>query len=380
MTMMIVVRWLLILALPFLLACKEGQKNPSASEAPIASSSVQVLDYTSSVASVDVSGDLTDDAVQDLDFIEIYTNSACTGAFVGKTTVLQFKTTGINLSLPVDEGELELYMSTTASDDCLRFGDFDPDDLQPEDPTLDRFSPVSPSNVTFQPGVYGNAYPSASNVAFYDDSSCTNMVGGGTTADYSSIGLQLTLTANALSTVYGKTVDPLGNESSCVELGEYRHANTVLGNPTFLSVSPLSPNNATNEPQVRGQAPPFTDVIGLYSDAGCLALLNEGDPTDFSTAGFIVTISANTSTGIYAQARDTLNNKSICTLMTTYEYDTIGPADPTFTAASPISPTNQTTAPVLTGTAPVDSLTTSFYDSNLCLVYCWKIAAFICNS
>ncbi|NQZ02902.1 MAG: hypothetical protein HRT45_19735, partial [Bdellovibrionales bacterium] len=349
------------------LGCREGQKNEAPASIPILTSDYEVLDYTSTEASVEVSGQIALEGVNPLDFLEIYTNPFCQGSIVGTTTAQDFQLSGVELQLPVSL-PVELYLSTANSSDCLLFGEFDPVVLEPVAPTFRQFSPESPSDSTWEPGIFGEAYPSSSSVSFFSDSTCTISVGDGSVEDFGSIGVQISLTPNALTSVYAKTIDPLGGESSCAEMGEFRHANSTLESPVFVTIDPASPNNTSNTPRVYGTSPLLTEEVRIYSDSGCLFLLNSGEPADFENDGIQLALPANTTNQIYAQAVDSLGNTSVCTFMTSYVFDTIGPANPSFTSVSPPSPTNTTTAPVLVGTGPSDSLTTQFFDSSLCLV------------
>ena len=48
-------------------------------------------------------------------------------------------------------------------------------------------------------------------------------------------------------------------------------------------------------------------------------------------------------------------------------HDDVDPGVPSFTNILPISPTNQTTQPQITGTSTADTEMVVFYDSNVCL-------------
>lgn len=347
------------------LGCKEGKKNEAASIVPIQTTNLTILEYDAISVQLSLQGTLAIGGIADLDIMEVYTNKDCSGARAGTTLVRSFEASGIEINVPSTES-VELYVTTVNSSSCLYFSEFSPTDLKPSVPTFKSISPVSPSKVTFQPGIYGEAYPNSADVSFFSDNTCSIAVGNGSVTNYESIGLQVTLTPNTLSSVYGQTEDPLGQLSECVSLTEFRHANLILPSPTFSAAIPTSPNNTTNQPLIQGVADSTTELVEIYSDAGCTVTLSTGSLTDFAS-GIAVSLTSNVTNGVYAKIRDDLDNESSCTFLTTYVHDTIGPTDPTFSSVSPTSPTNSTTSPFLIGTAPVDSLTTRFFNSSLCL-------------
>ena len=347
-------------------ACKEGKKNEAASTVPIQTTNLSILEYDASNVTILLQGTLAIPNVADLDIMEVYTNDSCEGARAGTTLVRDFESTGIQLTLSSTE-VVEMYVSTVNSTACLLFTEFNPSDLKPTSPTYDRTSPISPSKVTFQPGVFGNAWPASARVKFFSDQVCSVQVGQGDADDFSNVGIQVSLPPNSITPIYAHTEDPLGQLSDCISLTEFRHANLILPNPTFSAAVPASPNNQTNEPLIQGTAESYTEEVELFSDSGCTSSLATGTLAEFN-AGIQVSLTSNVSNGVYARITDDLDNKSPCTFLTSYEHDTVGPTDPTYISASPTSPTNSTTAPLLTGTAPSDSLLTRFYDSSLCLI------------
>lgn len=358
-------RFLILLSCFFFAACKEGKKNEVASTVPIQTTNLNVLEYDAISAKILLQGTLAIPDVADLDIMEVYTNSSCQGARAGTALVRDFESVGIQFLVPSTEA-VSLYVSTANSTACLLFTKFDPADLQPSSPSFNKVSPISPSKVTFQPGIFGEAWPSSARVKFFKDQVCSLSVGEGDADDFSSIGIQVHLTPNSVTPVFALTEDPLGKLSECISLTEFRHANLILPNPTFSAAIPASPNNQTNQPLIQGVAESYTELVELFSDSACSLSLSTGTLAEFAS-GIQVALTSNVTNGVYARITDDLGNKSPCAFLTSYEHDTVGPSDPTYVSASPVSPTNQTTSPLLTGTAPPDSLITRFFDSSLCL-------------
>lgn len=343
----------------------DGAFNQISENQPLSVTSKTVLDYSDTTVTVKVEGQLQVD-LTDIDRLRLYSNESCTGSYLGQALVSDFKVSGIDIFIPINT-EVSLYVSTEASSDCVLVETYQHEALAPRAPVLSQTIPASPTRVTTTPGFFGLAFPEAGTIDFYDDVLCANLISQGSAVDFNTIGLPVVVTENAITTVHAVARDLNGGASACTPLLDFDHSNQLSGPPQLGSISHTSPNKDTFTPTLIGSTAVGTTDIGLYSDPGCLSALIEGDPAVFAGAGFQITALENDTIQIYAQSIDDMSQPSVCALLTSYTHDDEEPLAPAFVNISPISPTNQTTQPLVTGTSSVDTETISFYDSNTCL-------------
>ena len=138
--------------------------------------------------------------------------------------------------------------------------------------------------------------------------------------------------------------------------------------PVYSSSNPLSPTNVTTTPLIIGTSSSDTQTINLYSSAGCTSgtLLGTGTKASWEGTGINASVTANTTTPIYAMAVDGSGNVSPCTFMTNYTHDNIGPTDPTFVSTSPTSPSNASTTPAILGGSSADTTNIDIYSDSGC--------------
>ncbi|MCB9025289.1 MAG: hypothetical protein H6625_03155 [Bdellovibrionaceae bacterium] len=358
---------LIFLSLQLLVSCKEGKLNRPPDPEPIQILSLLVNDYTQSNVYIHVTGTIQLEDVIDLDTLQFFESSNCSSNIVGSVLVKNFKNTGVDLELTKNNTQ-NLYVSTENSSDCIFFITYKAEDLIPSEAKFSKTAPESPTRETASPGIFGTAFPSSATIKFYDNSLCTNLVGQGSVTNYSTVGLQINLTSNQVSNVFATVTDLLGQTSKCAELTTYSHLDNVITNPVFTAAIPLSPNNTSSSPFIKGALAPESISVTIYNDSACSNPLVSGTPEEFSNPGLQVILGNNTTTNLYAKSIDDLGNPSACALLTTYVHDTLPPNPPVFTAINPISPNNNNLFPRLNGTTSSDTLTVKFFDSSLCLV------------
>lgn len=131
--------------------------------------------------------------------------------------------------------------------------------------------------------------------------------------------------------------------------------------------SPSSPSNSSTTPDIKGTAGADVSSVRLYSDAGCSTLIGSGLVSDFMGTGIEISVSANTTTAIYAKS---LNSEGVafeCTAMGfSYTHDSNAPAGPSFTSTTPATPTNSTTTVAVKGTIPGDASSVILYSDSGC--------------
>ncbi len=139
----------------------------------------------------------------------------------------------------------------------------------------------------------------------------------------------------------------LGNASSIV-------IDTTVPVITYSSISPTSPGNSQT-PVVTISLSEASAASGLrlYSDSGCSTTAS-GASTGSSGSNNITTstLTANTSTALYAQMTDVAGNISACQSLVTYVHDN-GVPGLTFVSISPLSPSSNQNPVVTVGLTEV---------------------------
>lgn len=329
--------------------------------------SQDLLEYDQSKAKILYIGTLDVLNSNDLNTVEFHAQADCADTVLGQGLQKDFSTKGIVVELP-SLTPLSLYVRTNTVATCFPFVDYQPTYGPPENPKSLSTQPVSPSRETANPLIFANLQPRyVSTIYFYDDEACTHQVGMGTGAALAVSGVQLTLTQSKVNKIYAVSEEPFGNRSACELVSQYEHTTDGPSNPVFSSVSPLSPNNLSTQPVIKGTVAATVSSITLFDDPNCGHSVGEGTAAKFASDGLTVSVSANSTNDIYAIAYDETHRPSLCTFMTRYIHDTIAPSTPQFGAASPASPTRLTTFPKISGTAPSDAATITFYSGVTCL-------------
>ncbi len=301
--------------------------------------------------------------------IEIHSNSSCTN-LLQTGSGSDFTSVGLELTLPT-EATTNIYGITRDvlgnSSTCILLSQFTHTTALSASPVLVNFSPTSPSNTSHEPKVIGTVSPGTVSVGLYEDSGCNQLLVEGDPADFTTTGLDVSLTNNGTQSVYAKTIDNQNNPSSCVFFGDFTHDDVSPGDPVYSGVTPPSPTNATTQPVISGTSSADTTQIYFYDSPACAGnALSFGDKSVFEGSGIAVGISADDTTSIYAKALDGAGNDSSCVFFLDYTHNTNAPGDPVFITSSPTSPNNSDINPFLIGSADFRTTVLTFYSDAIC--------------
>jgi hypothetical protein len=147
--------------------------------------------------------------------------------------------------------------------------------------------------------------------------------------------------AAAVLTACGGQPSVDGESSSPSQVSPHR--------PTVNSVTPTSPSNSLH-PSINGKSDAAT-VVGLFTDSACSTQLAEsGTAAANGTFSIPITVSANSTTTVYAKAVNSGGLVSPCsTTFITFVQDSVAPVVPTLTV-TPAGPANYNN-PVVSGAA-----------------------------
>lgn len=324
-----------------------------------------VKSYDAINATIAAKGILNITGVTELNEIRIFTDSNCLVNEIGFGLHRDFAAEGIDVTLP-SPAITDLYLSTNTSKTCFYFFQYVPKYDAPAAPTLGTINPTSPSRVSYRPYISGTVSPSTINVRFYLNNTCTLSAGQGTATQFSSTGVQLTLTPDSDNQIYGMAVDAFGKSSDCILLTNYLHDSDGPTAPVFQATNPVSPSGASTTPLIRGTVSAETQTVAFYTDAACSVPAGSGTAEEFRTTGIAVTTALNTSTSFYAIGTNDKLVPSDCTFMTVFAHDSVAPVAPVFVAITPTSPSRTTLVPKISGTAPADAHLIRLFNDATC--------------
>lgn len=357
---------ILCLTIGLLTSCNlKHESEISSSKKIVDINLVSIYDYNQEKIQLKIKGSLFGPEVTNLNVVNFYADSNCKINPLGTGIQSDFSSEGINLNVPLT-GTTDIYVSTNTLSGCYFAYQFIPNISHPESPILTLTSPKSPTRETFTPALFGTAFPMSGHINFFKDSECQNQIGSGTNKDFSTVGIQVTLEPNTESNIYSTTTDPFQNKSNCALIGSFKHSIVGPPNPSLDSITPLSPNNYSLSPIIKGKLDSSVEKVSLFSDPGCSKELISGKASDFITNGFTLNVSPQNTVKIYALAYDASDNPSLCTYLSSYTHDSIPPEAPIFGSANPLSPTKLTYYPKIKGTASTESATIKFYNSPTC--------------
>jgi hypothetical protein len=176
--------------------------------------------------------------------------------------------------------------------------------------------------------VSGSTEASAT-VRIYTDSACTSAVVGVGTASSTTGGFSVSATAqaNTTTTFYARATDVAGNISPCSAGRSYTHDGVAPTAPTLMGTDPVSPGTST-QPGFQGNAEPGT-TVRLYTTTSCTGtVLASGAVGGTATFTLPVTVTANTTTTVYASATDAVGNISPCSTGLSYTHQDPAPVTP----------------------------------------------------
>lgn len=350
----------------FFVSCKKGElANPTDNSETFTIGSKTLMDYNSEGALVMFEGEIDESLFIASDSLEFYSESRCSSKLLGSTLVKDFNSSGVRLTFPFEES-FKIYYSTASSSDCLFLADYSLGSLTPNSPVFSEVVPPSPNRISTTPGLFGEAFPLSSSVEFFSDSGCINSLSSGTAEQFLNNGITVSVPANSQTDIYAQTTDYKGDVSTCTELVTYVHSTTLSDPPLLTNISPTSPTNETLTPRVRGTASSGAVTVGLYSDSGCSTELASGTPEEFLNPGLEITALQNSTISIYAKSVNDQDEPSVCNYLADFTHDRVDPLPPAFGSVDPISPTNQTTSPLVSGVASADTNVIRFYSDITC--------------
>lgn len=358
-------RPLWILALISIVGCVSENSIPVVVLPPVVLNTLSVLTYDLTNSTLNLKGKFNLPGTSALNLVHIYSEAACATTPLANGVESGFESAGIQVSVS-STLPTSLYASTNTSTDCYFLIKYEPSHVAPASPTFTSTSPASPSRTSTTPAVFGVVSPVTLTVNLYDDSGCTHLVGTGPALNFSTAGIQATLSANQTNTLYVQGVEPFGNASTCALLTTYTHSTAGPTPPLFTALSPTSPSSTTLTPLITGQVSGSTTQVSIFSDPACGTKLAEGTTAEFTTTGIQIPVASNAATLLYGIAYDVLNQPSTCNYLSTFTHDTVAPASPTFSATVPLSPTRTTIYPLVKGAASADTAIVKLYSGVAC--------------
>jgi fibronectin type 3 domain-containing protein len=345
--------------------CLQGARNP-ATTTSASSAALVLVTYDTSTATLLAKGDVTRAGGTDSSVVRFFTNEECTGSSVGQGLFGFLKSTGIEVKLPSSTPNT-LHYRIVGFPECTLFAKYQANYQAPPPPLMTKTSPASPSRVSYTPAVYGTTSGVTATVQIFDDASCSHQVGADVGGNFPLIGIQVALAPNAINSLYAKSVEPFGKASACTLLGTYTHTQIGPPPPVFAAIAPTSPNNSSLTPIVSGTASTDSVNVKVFSDPACSTIVASGTATLFTSTGLQTSVTADTTTPLYAMAYDADNNPSVCNYLHTYKHDSVPPAAPTFIDATPASPTNATIYPLIRGLSSSDTATVRIFRDAGCI-------------
>ncbi|MBS1963529.1 MAG: fibronectin type III domain-containing protein [Bdellovibrionales bacterium] len=359
--------WKLALAagLAALSGCVSEESAPNPLGPPVVLNDLTVTSYDASTANLVLRGKVNLADITPVTQLRFHLSSVCSDAPVGVGIESAFESSGIPVVVPSGASSA-IYLTTNTNSGCFSVITYDPSHAAPIPPTFTSSQPSSPSRTSTTPILFGSAPPTASQVRFFDDASCLHPIGAGPAANLSGLGIQVTVAAETVNSIYAQSAEPFGNTSSCTLFTTYEHSTAGPNPPVYSAITPASPSNLTDSPLVKGLLGVDAASVKIYSDPACTTELSTGTSAEFTGAGVMVTVPANSSNPLYAVAFDASARPSTCAYLTTYVYDTVAPAAPSLVSVTPPSPTKATIYPQIKGLASADTLMVKFYSNATC--------------
>ena len=223
------------------------------------------------------------------------------------------------------------------------------DTVAPDAPVLTGTTPASPSSGSTTPLVLGSAEPDSLVRLYAGDGCAAEPLAGGVASGLGLFVIEVSVPENSETTLWAESEDAAGNVSACTASSlSYLHDAIAPDPPALTGTSPTSPGS-TNTPTVVGTAEPASTVV-LYLKPDCSGITVGSVQTNPDGSFAIEAIlPANSQATIYADAADSLGQKSACSPGLDYLHDGQAPAAPELVSTSPTSP-SQSTEVVISGT------------------------------
>jgi hypothetical protein len=258
-------------------------------------------------------------ASSDTATVEVFTQANCGGSVQASGSKATFEGAGIQVTVganqPTQLSARARNASNTASA-CSNNFPYTHDSLPPAAPTITATDPTSPSNSSTTPKVIGSSSSDTATIQLFTQANCGGSVqASGSKATFEGAGIQVSVTANAPTTLSAKALDAAGNLSGCSNNFPYTHDSVPPNPPTGLASSPISPANE-NSPEITGGAEAGSTVrvykANTSSDCTVGNLAATGTAGAFLSPGLTVSLADNSTTTFRATATDAAGNPSGC--------------------------------------------------------------------
>ena len=355
-----------VVSLTLILATACGSSVPATTAlAPLVVKNLSLTGYTTTVASLNIQGQVNIADASDLTILTFYAEAECHTTALGQGLVKTFQDTGIALAVSSTVAT-DIYATTNSATDCYTVQTYTPQFSAPSAPSFGSTTPASPSRVSFVPTIFGTPATFTTNLQFFDDAACSHGVGAGTADAYATIGVALALTAETDNSIYVKAFEAFGRSGACFPLAHYVHDTTAPTTATFTGSDPASPTNSTVTPKVRGTLPTGAVSVDIFNSAACSTKLGSGTRAEF-LAGVQVEVAPDATTTLWNIVYDAAGNASTCGFLASFINDTVKPGIPAYGSISPVSPTRTTIFPRVVGTATSDSVMVKLFSDQMCL-------------
>ncbi len=278
--------------------------------------------------------------------VSLFRDDLCS-TLIGSGSETDFADPGIIISASPNS-ETPIYGTATDeegnSSECVALGIFAHSDIPAPNPQFLLAAPPSPSRATTRPYIVGTTHKSIVTVNLYANSACTDLLGSGSRATFTTAGVQVNLPQNSSTDIYAQSVDVYGNPSPCDVLTTYIHTTLPPYPPVFETIAPASPSNVTSTPVLFGStyqnpaSPLSTAQIAFFDNESCISRLGEGTAAEFASSGIMIGVPENAPSTIYAKAYDLAGNPSACTFMTNFTHNNLKPGRPVYANVYPASP------------------------------------------
>ncbi len=202
-------------------------------------------------------------------------------------------------------------------------------------------------------------------ISLYADAECaTTVLAEGVKRDFAMSGIEVEVPSTLITSFYVKT----NTNNQCYFLTEYVPQYNAPPVPTFTGTTPASPSRSVTNPYVSGSVSSFTSTVTLYDDSGCAHAIGSGSASSFMGNGIQVTAAPESTTHLYAIAREAFGKASSCSEIGSYRHSSAGAAVPIFSTISPVSPSGASTTPKIIGTVGPDTSTVLTFSDSACTV------------
>lgn len=316
-------------------------------------------------------------APADAQLVRMYDSNTCqSNKVIGWSTRTQFINDGINANLTPNKTTAIYATSVDAAGNastCTLLTNYRHNTIPPASPIFLDTDPMSPNNFSTTPKLLGMPADLTKILHFFSDENCAVSIGNGLAVNFETPGIQVTVPANTISSIYATAEDEEGNQSECAFLASYAHSNIPATNVAFSMAFPASPTRVTDKPYLIGTADATIVTVEIFSDALCTNLIGSGSRASFLSAGIVTTVPSNATTQLYAKSTNIYGNFSTCSPLTTYTHANLPPLAPVMSSITPTSPNRISSQPVLQGSSsqnPASPLAPNrviFYDSAGCV-------------